>query len=39
MRYLGMAQMEEGRVLMPDAFKEVAKGQVYEVVEVGGVFC
>jgi hypothetical protein len=36
MRYLGMTQMKEGRVQMPDAFKEVAKDQVYEVVELGG---
>jgi hypothetical protein len=36
MRCLGMAQRQEGRVLMPDAFKEVAQGQVYEVLEIGG---
>jgi hypothetical protein len=36
MKYLGVAQMEKGRVALPDAVTDAAEGQVYEVVEVGG---
>jgi len=36
MKYLGVARKEKGEIVMPDAFKEVAEGRTYEVVEIGG---
>ena len=36
MRYLGIARKEGERVLMPDAFRGVEEGKIYEVVEIGG---
>jgi len=38
MRYLGIARKERDHVVMPDAFREVEEGSVYEVVEIGGDF-
>jgi hypothetical protein len=36
MRYLGVARIEGGRVVMPDGYQELAEASLYEVVEVGG---
>ncbi len=36
MRYLGLARNENGKMAMPDAFKEVKDGQLYEAVEIDG---
>lgn len=36
MRYLGIARQENGSVVMPDAFREVEEGRLYEAIEIGG---
>jgi bifunctional DNA-binding transcriptional regulator/antitoxin component of YhaV-PrlF toxin-antitoxin module len=36
MRYFGIARKERGQVVLPDAFREVEEGHLYEVVEIGG---
>jgi hypothetical protein len=36
MKYLGPARKEKGCVIMPDTFRDVPEGQVFEAVEVGG---
>ncbi len=36
MKYLGPARKEKGHVIMPDSFRDVPEGQVYEAVELGG---
>ena len=36
MRYLGMARLEKGVVVLPDAFQEVKAGVFFEVIEIGG---
>lgn len=34
MKYLGIARKEKGKVIMPDSFKEVEEGKLYEVIEI-----
>lgn len=36
MRYLGMVKHENGSLVVPDAFREVAGQRDYEAVEIGG---
>ncbi len=36
MRYLGIVKREADHLVLPDGFDEVAPGQTYEAVEVGG---
>jgi hypothetical protein len=36
MRYLGVARIEDGRVVMPDGAAELTEGQCFEAMEVGG---
>ena len=35
MKYLGIARVENGTLVMPDAFREVAGQRDYEAVQVG----
>ncbi len=35
MKYLGIARVEDGTLVMPDAFREVAGQSDYEAVQVG----
>jgi hypothetical protein len=36
MKYLGTAKKEKGHMVMPDAFKEVEDGRIFEAIEMGG---
>lgn len=38
MRYLGIAKIENGRLVMPDSFDARPEGRRFEVVEVAGDF-
>ncbi len=35
MKYLGTVKKEKGQVVMPEAFREVEEGRVFEAVEIG----
>lgn len=36
MRYLGIVKRQNGDLMMPDTFREVAERHVYEAIQVGG---
>lgn len=36
MKYLGVVRQENGTLMVPDAFQEVAERHTYEAIEVGG---
>ena len=36
MKYLGTVRKEQGRLVIPEALREVEEGRVFEAVEIGG---
>ncbi len=36
MKYLGTVKKEKGQVVIPDTFREVEDGRIFEAIEVGG---
>lgn len=35
MKYLGIVKQQDGSLLMPDSFRAIARGHLYEAIQVG----